>query len=61
MSKIKPACEHIDYDNKRDCEENAEVMCMCCAVPMCREHGYGNCQFGGMGFIELPDNPKDNE
>jgi hypothetical protein len=46
-------CEHIDYDNKRDCEEEAETMCMCCSAKMCSDHSRGKCPFGGMGFIEL--------
>ena len=51
--EIKPICEHIDWDNQRDCEEEAEVMCMCCSTPLCREHGHGQCEYGGMGFLDL--------
>lgn len=46
-------CEHIDYDNKRDCEEEAEVMCECCGSKMCSEHGRGRCAFGGEPFNDL--------
>lgn len=46
-------CEHQDFDNKRDCHEEAEWVCMCCGSPTCPEHKDKNCQFGGMGYIEL--------
>ncbi len=51
--RLKPTCQHTDYDNKRDCEEEAEYQCMCCASPSCSEHTGRNCAFGGMGFIEI--------
>ncbi len=50
---IKPTCEHINFDNERDCENEAEYQCMCCASPVCDEHKGRDCRFGGMGFIEL--------
>jgi hypothetical protein len=53
LKKINPICEHIDWDNNRDCENEAEYMCMCCSVPVCSEHKTKECSFGGMGFIEL--------
>lgn len=46
-------CKHIDNDNKQDCVDDAGVMCQCCGVPVCHEHGQGKCRFGGMSFIEL--------
>lgn len=53
INKLRPICEHIDYDNQRDCEEEADWMCMCCASPTCYEHKGRDCRFGGMGFIEI--------
>lgn len=51
---MKQQCEHLDYNNRQDCEEEAEVMCMCCSVPLCSEHaGLGRCDYGGMGFIDI--------
>lgn len=46
-------CEHTDYYNKHDCDEEATHMCACCASPSCPEHSRGSCAFGGMGFIEI--------
>lgn len=46
-------CQHIDYDNARDCFEDAEYMCMCCSSPTCSEHKEISCPYGGMGYIEL--------
>lgn len=54
-TKHKPECEHIDWNNKRDCEEKAEYMCMCCASPVCQEHKASECPYGGMGYIEIED------
>jgi hypothetical protein len=51
--KIKPTCEHIDFDNKRDCKNKAEYICLCCGVPVCQEHKTKECPYGGMGFIEI--------
>ena len=50
---MKPGCEHMNFDNEKDCQEDAEMMCMCCSVPLCSEHARGNCQYGGMGFIDI--------
>jgi hypothetical protein len=52
-TEVKATCEHIDWDNARDCFEDAEYMCMCCASPTCLEHKGESCQFGGMGYVEL--------
>ena len=46
-------CEHINYNNERDCENEAEQMCMCCGVPICDEHLSRDCEYGGMGFIDI--------
>lgn len=50
---IQPNCEHLDWDNQRDCENGAEYMCMCCSTPVCSEHKERECPYGGMGYIEL--------
>jgi hypothetical protein len=50
---MKKTCEHINFDNERDCENEAEYMCMCCSSPVCSEHKERDCPFGGMGYIEL--------
>jgi hypothetical protein len=47
-------CCHLNYDNKQDCENIADKMCMCCSSPRCEEHADGKCQYGGMGFIDIP-------
>ena len=46
-------CEHLDFDNKRDCENEAEYMCMCCSASVCSEHKDTSCPYGGMGYIDL--------
>lgn len=48
-------CQHIDSKNNRDCYNYATCACMCCAVPMCDDHGGGRCKFGGGFFTELKD------
>ena len=53
--QLRPTCEHLDWDNQRDCEEEAEFVCMCCASPVCREHKERECPYGGMGYIELEE------
>lgn len=58
LSKRKhfnPDCAHLDYDNKRDCHEESEFMCMCCGQPVCREHKEKSCPYGGMGYVELEE------
>lgn len=52
---VKPVCEHLDWDNQRDCENEAEWVCMCCNAPTCPEHKGRECPYGGMGFIELDE------
>lgn len=51
--KINPTCEHINYENLRDCGEEAEYVCMCCGSPVCQEHKKRECPYGGMGYLEL--------
>ena len=50
---LKTDCQHLDWDNERDCINKAEYACMCCGVPVCREHKDKNCPYGGMSYIEL--------
>lgn len=51
--RLKPFCEHINWDNERDCNNEAEYICMCCSSPTCEEHKKSECPYGGMGYIEL--------
>lgn len=51
--KPKPECEHLDFDNKRDCHKDAEWRCMCCGSPVCPDHKEKECPYGGMGYIEI--------
>lgn len=51
--ELRPICEHIGWDNERDCEEEAEFMCQCCSSPTCPEHKDRECPYGGMGYIDL--------
>ena len=51
--KLKPTCEHLDWDNQRDCENESEWVCMCCNAPTCPEHKGRECPYGGMGYIEI--------
>jgi len=51
--KASQKCSHLDYDNNEDCENPAEYMCMCCSNPVCPEHNSCNCEYGGMGFIDI--------
>lgn len=53
MKKPKPTCEHLDYDNERDCSNEAEYQCMCCTSHVCSEHKDRECPYGGMGYIEI--------
>ena len=46
-------CEHLDFDNKKDCTKEAEYMCICCATIVCQDHKTKECPYGGMGFIEI--------
>lgn len=48
-------CKHIDINNERDCEDEAQYTCMCCNVPVCDEHYEITCPYGGMGYIELEE------
>ena len=51
--EVKKECEHLDFDNKRDCHDEAEWFCMCCGSPVCQEHRDKSCQHGGMGYVEI--------
>ena len=53
MKKYKRKCSHLNYDNERDCNEDAEYICMCCSEPVCSGHNEGKCPYGGEGFIEI--------
>lgn len=46
-------CEHLDFDNEKDCNKKAEYVCMCCGAGTCEEHKTRECPYGGMGFIEV--------
>lgn len=48
-------CEHIDYDNERDCNNEAEYFCRCCNSLVCSEHLEKVCPYGGMTFMEVED------
>jgi len=50
---MKPLCEHINNENERDCDEEAEAVCECCGIPMCNQHARTRCQWGGERFIDL--------
>lgn len=49
----KMSCEHLDWDNKHDCNNEAEYVCMCCGAGVCQEHKERECPYGGMGYIEI--------
>lgn len=51
--KRKPTCEHINYDNERDCENKADYACRCCNSPVCDEHLEKRCPFGGELYEEI--------
>lgn len=51
--KPKPECEHLDFDNERDCHKEAEYRCMCCGAFVCPNHKERECPYGGMGYNEL--------
>lgn len=46
-------CEHLNFDNEKDCSNEAEYVCMCCGAGTCQEHKTKECLYGGMGFVEL--------
>lgn len=48
-------CQNLDWDNNRDCHEEADFICECCGEGVCIEHRplNGRCLYGGEGFIEL--------
>lgn len=51
----KPHCEHLGFNNKRDCENEAEYACRCCNAPVCSEHLEKLCPYGGMTYQEIED------
>lgn len=53
MNKNQRICQHEGWDDERDCEQEAEYTCMCCNYAMCSEHKWKECEYGGMGFLEL--------
>ena len=46
-------CEHLDFDNQRDCENEGKYVCLCCGVPVCEEHAGSKCIYGGEGYVEV--------
>lgn len=48
-----PTCEHLDYENKRDCDNETRYVCMCCGSGVCPIHKTSDCPYGGMGYIEV--------
>jgi hypothetical protein len=46
-------CEHINFNNERDCENEADFICICCGVPICSEHKEKDCPYGGSKYIEI--------
>ena len=51
--QLRPTCQHLNWDNKHDCKNKAEYVCMCCNEPVCAEHKKRECPYGGMGYIEI--------
>ena len=54
-------CEHLDWNNNKDCNNKAEWVCMCCGAGICEEHKTRECPYGGMGFVEIENSPKRNK
>lgn len=50
---IRQHCEHLDWDNKRDCNKKAKYVCECCGAGVCEEHKEKECPYGGMKFVEI--------
>lgn len=50
-------CEHLNWDNERDCQEEAEFVCECCGAGVCREHLpiTKRCPYGGEPFREIDE------
>ena len=49
-------CEHLNWDNQKDCENKAKYMCQCCGAGVCEEHyNGGECPYGGMDYIKIED------
>lgn len=46
-------CEHLDWNNERDCENESEYRCICCGAGVCEEHKERSCPYGGMGYVEI--------
>ena len=52
--KDEQQCSWIDEETNKQCDEETDQICMCCAMPICYEHqSQGRCPFGGMGMIEV--------
>lgn len=56
MKKSVVICEHIDFDNERDCKKKAAYACYCCNSPVCEEHLDTRCPYGGELYYQLEDN-----
>lgn len=52
---IRSFCEHLNWDNNRDCHKKAEFMCMCCSALVCGDHKENSCPYGGMQYIEIEE------
>lgn len=46
-------CQYVNIHNQRFCENEASKICMCCGVPVCEDHAFGDCPFGGEPLINL--------
>lgn len=46
-------CEHLNYKNERDCENEPVAMCYCCGKGVCEEHLEKRCPYGGEFYIDL--------
>ena len=46
-------CEHLDFNNQRDCKKEAKYVCRCCGAGVCEEHLTTKCPYGGETFEEI--------
>ena len=53
--QYKGICEHLDWDNQKDCYKEAKYVCQCCGAGACEEHNTIQCPYGGMYFEEIED------
>lgn len=50
---MRPSCEHIDWNNKRDCSNRAWFRCKCCGAGVCKKHKEDKCPYGGERFVKI--------